>query len=268
MGKNRLLLAVIGISLIFLVGCQLPFTTKARVKNYLSQVEPVFNRDREQVNSQGKRLNLDKIDQKTVKANLQVVEEMEGQIKANKKEMEAVSVPKACQELRSKLDHYYQIEAEDINLIAGLYQYLDNTVSYWNKPDQYSDQFSQLDTSSMTKLAQGLDQMAESVGSDIKELKKIEPNKLSKKIHRELLARFSALKNLLTDLAQAVRAQNPSQITQASNQFDQLIDQSDKILNNLQLSKEMEKSMKEYGRAEEEVLSEINRLKVEYKIDQ
>ena len=266
METKKATLGVVVLSLVCLVGCQLPFSTGARVESYLKKTEPTFEENQEELNNLGDKLNTEDLDQENITENLELLEKMKDQAEKDQAKVEKVVAPTQTQDLRKKFDSYYQTELDILDNFIGLFQYFDDVQGYLTKPEKYSNQIQNL-PSNANAMAGRLNNVAKDVQKDIVALKKIEANDLSKKFHKELLALYQALDDFLTGMARAVRTSNLSGITTASNIFDSSLSQVTSSFSGLNIKSKLSSYQNRYEKAEKEVLDEINRLKGEYNIE-
>lgn len=101
-------LFILCFSLIFLLGCQLPFSVSYQVKNYLSEAEAVFNQSQSELDSVGNELETENLTQEKIKNNVEILSATIDREQANFSKIKDLNPPQPAEQLEADLNSYYQ----------------------------------------------------------------------------------------------------------------------------------------------------------------
>ena len=82
--------------------------------------------------------------EESIAENFAAVSEFKEQLEEDRNTSASFSAPTQVADLKTKLDNFYQIEQQAVELVYQFYTYLDQTVTYWQKTERYSNQYNNL----------------------------------------------------------------------------------------------------------------------------
>ncbi len=261
---KRTSLILLLISLIFLTGCNLPFSTASRVSSYTSKVEEIFKESQSRLDQVGENLTIKEFNQEKLQEDVSSLEEAISQEQASYNQIKNLNPPQPAKELESKLDQYYKEELEALNDSKDLYSYLLSTEEYWNQDPAYISKLENLNYSSLDQLATKLENLAEQARDDLRELRNIEANKTTQGYHEQLIKIYKGTSDFFSDLVQAVEDEDVSQIESAADRLEEVATSASNAFSDLKLSEQFSNYSEELNSLSNQINSEIDRLKKEY----
>jgi len=263
---KKLIISGLTLALVFLVGCQWPFSTKAKVTGYINRVENTFTQTQEQMDTLGTKLNFDDLTVKVMESNLSIAQEIKTQTETDQETITKLNGPEQTKDLNDKAIRYYKVSNDIADLLVSFFSYLDDSVAYYSKLSQYSKDFNNLNTDNLTQAAKQLDAISKKVNKDLKGLKKLETDKETKQVHRQIISTFTSVENLSSDMADAIRAKNVSQLEQSLTEYEEQLTRLESAFSNLKITKSLIEYQKEYNQAEKAVSAEIKSLQKQFNI--
>jgi len=188
---KKLVISGLTLAIVFLVGCQWPFSTKAKVTSYLNKVQNTVSQTQKQMETLGGELNFEDITAKNMENNLSLAQQIKTETEAGQETITNLNNPEQAKDLKAKAIKYYAVSNDIADLLVSFFSYLNDSIPYYSRLDQYSKDFSNLNTNNLDKVANQLDNINKNINKDLQALKKLETDKETRQIHRQIVSTFT-----------------------------------------------------------------------------